>query len=101
MTITLAPGYLLSRSKEKINVTITDEFFLKDGTTKVSSVSVYKQRNCILPTVISTWLIEFHFLSMIICHSFWTPLKKKKDLSRIYLMPTGLLHMIFLDAFQV
>ena len=54
MTITLAPGYLLSRSKEKINVTITDEFFLKDGTTKVSSVSVYKQRNCIMPTVIST-----------------------------------------------
>ena len=45
MTITLAPGYLLSRSKEKINVTITDEFFLKDGTTKVSSISVYKQRN--------------------------------------------------------
>lgn len=32
MTITLAPGYLLSRSKEKINVTITDEFFFKDGT---------------------------------------------------------------------
>ena len=35
MTITLAPGYVLSRSKEKINVTITDDFF-KEGTTKVS-----------------------------------------------------------------
>ena len=35
MTITLAPGYVLSRSKEKINVTITDTFF-KEGTTKVS-----------------------------------------------------------------
>lgn len=37
MTITLAPGYLLSRSKEKINVTITDEFFFKDGTTKAKT----------------------------------------------------------------
>ena len=35
MTITLAPGYVLSRSKEKINVTISDTFF-KEGTTKVS-----------------------------------------------------------------
>ena len=35
MTITLAPGYVLSRSKEKINVTITDTVF-KEGTTKVS-----------------------------------------------------------------
>ena len=35
MTITLAPGYLLSRTKEKINVTITDDFF-KEGNTKVS-----------------------------------------------------------------
>ena len=32
--ITLAPGYVLSRNKEKINVTITDEFF-KEGSTKV------------------------------------------------------------------
>ena len=38
MTITLAPGYVLSRSKEKINVTITDTFF-KEGTTKVSWLS--------------------------------------------------------------
>lgn len=35
MTITLAPGYVLSRTKEKINVTITDDFF-KEGNTKVS-----------------------------------------------------------------
>lgn len=35
MTITLAPGYVLSRGKEKINVTITDTFF-REGTTKVS-----------------------------------------------------------------
>ena len=34
MMITLAPGYVLSRNKEKINVTITDEFF-KEGSTKV------------------------------------------------------------------
>ncbi|XP_073231423.1 flagellum-associated coiled-coil domain-containing protein 1-like [Porites lutea] len=33
MMITLAPGYVLSRNKEKINVTITDEFF-KEGSTK-------------------------------------------------------------------
>jgi len=36
MTITLAPGYVLSRSKEKINVTITDTFF-KEGTTKAKT----------------------------------------------------------------
>ena len=35
MTITLAPGYVLSRTKEKINVTITDDFF-KECNTKVS-----------------------------------------------------------------
>ena len=34
MTITLAPGYVLSRSKEKINVTITDGLF-KEGIAKV------------------------------------------------------------------
>ena len=34
MMITLAPGYVFSRNKEKINVTITDEFF-KEGSTKV------------------------------------------------------------------
>ena len=38
MTITLAPGYVLSRSKEKINVTITDDFFKEGSTTKVSSL---------------------------------------------------------------
>lgn len=32
--ITLAPGYVLSRNKEKINVTITDEFF-KEGSTNL------------------------------------------------------------------
>lgn len=36
MTITLAPGYVLSRNKEKINVTITDDFF-KEGTTKTKT----------------------------------------------------------------
>lgn len=36
MTITLAPGYVLSRSKEKINVTITDTLF-KEGTTKAKT----------------------------------------------------------------
>lgn len=40
MTITLAPGYVLSRNKEKINVTITDDFF-KEGTTKVSVLIVF------------------------------------------------------------
>ncbi|KAL9958654.1 hypothetical protein ACROYT_G035702 [Oculina patagonica] len=34
--ITLAPGYVLSRSKEKINVTITDDFF-REGTTKAKT----------------------------------------------------------------
>lgn len=33
MTITLAPGYVLSRTKEKINVTISDDFF-KEGSKK-------------------------------------------------------------------
>ena len=37
VTITLAPGYVLSRNKEKINVTISDDFF-KEGTTKVSVI---------------------------------------------------------------
>jgi len=36
MIITLAPGYVLSRSKEKINVTITDDFF-KEGTSKAKT----------------------------------------------------------------
>ena len=35
MTITLAPGYVLSRTKEKINVTISDDFF-KEGSKKVT-----------------------------------------------------------------
>ena len=37
MIITLAPGYILSRSKEKINVTITEDFF-GEGTSKVSFI---------------------------------------------------------------
>ncbi|KAK2551734.1 hypothetical protein P5673_027336 [Acropora cervicornis] len=40
MTITLAPGYVLSRTKEKINVTISDDFFkegCKKGKAKVKS----------------------------------------------------------------
>jgi len=40
MMITLAPGYVLSRSKEKINVTITDDFF-KEGTSKAKTRKKY------------------------------------------------------------
>lgn len=36
VTITLAPGYVLSRNKEKINVTITDDFS-KEGFTKAKA----------------------------------------------------------------
>lgn len=48
MTVTLAPGYVLSRSKEKINVTITDDFFKEGSTTKVSSPQSIHVHYCTL-----------------------------------------------------